>query len=561
MRIVRPFGADGYPRLQSYGPVRYEIVVAGLAAFFLVPLNIAFWRQMTAALQPIGLHEGLFIAATGFVGFGLLSLFLGVLANQYLFKPIVTVLLLVTAGVAYFINEFGIVIDPGMIKNVTHTNPGETYDLLTGKLGLYVIALGVAPALVLWMLPIAYRPFWQDLWFKVKAATIVTMVIALLVAPFVGTAMSFFRENRILVHVFTPLNYLSAIARYGRTPTGAAVAMPYGEDAKKAAVWRARNRKTLTVLVIGETARAQNFSLNGYERNTNPLLSKTPGLINFTNAHSCGTATAQSVPCMFSGRGRAGYQRAAGKEGLLHILQRAGFSVLWRENQGGCAGVCKGVPTEIIGGSTHKLFELGEAMDENLLAGLDEKADAMPRDGVIVLHMMGSHGPAYYKRYPAAFETFKPACNDAQFSRCERSEIVNSYDNTLVYTDYVLAKLIELLEARDRRGQPAAMIYFSDHGESLGESNVYLHGLPYAFAPDVQRHVPLLMWLSPKLQADLGVNASCLTNRNAEPVSHDNFFHSVLGLLDVQTKVYDRRLDIFAPCRGLAPTPVHQMTR
>lgn len=557
LRNIRPFGAGGYQRLRSYGPIRYEIVVAGLAAFFLVPLNIAFWSRMTAALQPIGLHEGLFIAATGFVGFGLLSLFLGLFANPYLFKPIVTVLLLATAGVAYFINEFGIVIDPAMIKNVTHTNPGETYDLLTAKFGLYVIALGVAPALVLWVLPIGYRPFWQDFWFKAKTATIVTFAISLLIVPFVGTAMSFFRENRILVHVIMPLNYLSSIARYGRVPVNTGAATPYGEDAKKAAIWTTRKRKTLTVLVIGETARAQNFSLNGYERNTNPLLSKTPGLVNFTNAHSCGTATAQSVPCMFSGHGRAGYQHATGKEGLLHILQRAGFSVLWRENQGGCAGVCKGVPTEIIGGSTHKLFELGEAMDENLLAGLDETADAMPSDGVIVLHMMGSHGPAYYKRYPAAFETFKPACNDAQFSRCERAEIVNSYDNSLVYTDYVLAKLIELLKARDRRGQPTAMIYFSDHGESLGESNVYLHGLPYAFAPDFQKHVPLLMWLSPKLQTDLGVDANCLSNRSTEPVSHDNFFHSVLGLLDVRTKTYDRRLDIFGPCRGLALTPVN----
>ena len=177
----------------------------------------------------------------------------------------------------------------------------------------------------------------------------------------------------------------------------------------------------------------------------------------------------------------------------------------------------------------------------------------MQGDAVIVLHMMGSHGPAYYKRYPEAFERFRPACKDSQFSRCQRSEIVNSYDNTLVYTDYVLAKLIELLALQDRRGLPTAMIYVSDHGESLGENNVYLHGLPYAFAPDVQKHVPMVMWLSPKLQAELRVNTGCLEHRRHEPVSHDNFFHSVLGLLGVQTTVYDARLDIFASCRGASP--------
>jgi lipid A ethanolaminephosphotransferase len=162
---------------------------------------------------------------------------------------------------------------------------------------------------------------------------------------------------------------------------------------------------------------------------------------------------------------------------------------------------------------------------------------------------MGSHGPAYYKRYPANFERFQPACKESQFSRCERSEIINSYDNTIVYTDYVLSQVIELLQSNDVRGLPSAMIYMSDHGESLGESNVYLHGLPYAFAPDVQKHVPMLLWLSAKMQAEFHIDTGCLERRRHEPVSHDNFFHSVLGLLDVETKVYTRDLDIFAGCR------------
>ena len=524
--------------------------MAAVAAFFLAPLNVAFWQQMIDALTPLDAQEALFVAATALVAFGFLSLFFGAFTFRYIFKPVVTLFLLVTAGVAYFMNEFGIVIDAEMIRNVTLTNPGEAWDLLTPRLALYVFGLGVLPALFLWALPIAYRPWRQDLWFKVRAVAILVPAITLLILPFTGTALSFFRENRILLRVIAPLNYVSAIASYNRARTGAAAATPYGEDAHKAAVWVGRTRKTLTVLVVGETARAQNFSLGGYERETNPLLSRIPGLIYYTKVHSCGTATAQSVPCMFSGVGRAGYQQAAGQEGLLHILQRAGFSVLWRENQGGCAGVCKGVPTETIGDTPRKLFDLGDSLDENLLAGLDAKIDAMPGEGVIVLHMMGSHGPAYYKRYPAAFERFQPACRDSQFSRCQRSEIVNSYDNSLVYTDYVLAKLVELLAARDRQGLPTAMIYLSDHGESLGENNMYLHGLPYAFAPDVQKHVPMVMWLSPKLQADLRVNTTCLTKRRHEAVSHDNFFHSVLGLLEVQTSVYDAQLDIFAHCRG-----------
>jgi lipid A ethanolaminephosphotransferase len=536
-------------------PIRPEMAVVCVAAYFLAALNAAFWRQFIGALAPQDAHEWVFVAAIAITFFGLLSLFFSVFAIPYLFKPVMTLFLLLTAAAVYFINEYGVVIDAEMIRNITHTDTGEAYDLLTGKLILYVVGLGLLPAIVLWVLPIAYRPFWQDLWFKTKATALVLPLIALVMLPLTGTAMSFFRENRMLLRVMTPLNYLSAIVTYGRgsIETGAVAAKPYGEDAHKAVVWPGRERRTLTVLVIGETARAQNFSLNGYGRETNPLLSRIPGLINYTQVHSCGTATAQSVPCMFSGRGRAGYRPGAGQEGLLHILQRAGISVLWRENQGGCAGVCKGVPTENAGGSNRKLFELGESLDENLLTGLAEKIDAMLGDAVIVLHMMGSHGPAYYKRYPEAFERFRPACKDSQFSRCQLSEIVNSYDNTIVYTDYVLAKLIELLAVQDRRGLPTAMIYVSDHGESLGENNVYLHGLPYAFAPDVQKHVPMVMWLSPKLQAESRVNASCLEHRRHEPVSHDNFFHSVLGLLGVQTTAYDPRLDVFASCRGASP--------
>ena len=521
---------------------------------FFTALNVAFWRQFSAALAPLDVQAWLFIAATAVTSLVLLSLFFSLFTPRYLFKPAITVFLLLTSAAAYFVNEYGIVIDGEMIRNIANTNTEEAYDLLTGGLILYVVGLGVLPALTLWALPISYRPLWQDLWFKTKAAAVLLALIVLMLLPLTGTAMSFFREHRMLLRALCSSELperrcdLQPFAPGGTLHSRHA----YGEDARKAPVWAKRTRKTLTVLVVGETARAQNFSLNGYGRETNPLLSKVPGLINYTQAHSCGTSTAQSVPCMFSGRGRAGYQTAAGQEGLLHILQRAGFSVLWRENQGGCAGVCKGVPTEALeNAGRRRLFEAGDALDENLLKGLEEKIDAMQGDGVIVLHMMGSHGPAYYKRYPPAFERFRPACRDSQFSRCELSEIVNSYDNSIVYTDYVLAKLIELLAARDSRGMPTAMIYVSDHGKSLGENNVYLHGLPYAFAPDAQKHVPMLMWLSPKLQADFRIDAGCLQRRRHEPVSHDNFFHSVLGLLDVRTSAYDAGLDMFAACRDI----------
>ena len=535
--------------------VRSEAALFGAAVFFVAVLNFAFWRQLLATVAPRNSYELLFVAALFVVAVCCLMLFFGLFAVPRVFKPVISLFLLVSATAAYFINEYGVVIDVEMIRNVFLTNTAETADLITFKLVWYVLLLGGLPTVLLWACTIAYRPLGQELWFRTKTTAVLLAVIAVAAFPFAKGITSVFREHRILLHVLMPLNYLSALAEYTRPllRSGAVASVPFGEDARKSAAWSGRPGRSLTILVIGETARAANFSLNGYGRETNPLLSKVPGLITYTKAFSCGTATAQSLPCMFSGLGRDGQsgQRNIKRDGLLQILQRAGFSVLWRENQGGCVGVCKGVPIELLDrAGTRTLFELGESRDENLVKGLQEKIDGMPGNAVVVLHMMGSHGPAYYKRYPAAFERFQPACKESQFSRCERSEIINSYDNTIVYTDYVLSQVIELLQFNDSRGLPSTMIYLSDHGESLGENNLYLHGLPYAFAPDVQKHVPMLLWVSPRMQADFHIDTACLDGRRREPVSHDNFFHSVLGLLDVGTKEYARGLDIFAHCRG-----------
>jgi lipid A ethanolaminephosphotransferase len=535
------------------GRIRPETATALAAAFFVGVLNFAFWRQLFAAIAPRDLYELLFVATLLVVAFCCFVLFFGLFAVPRVFKPVLTVFLLVSAAVAYFINEYGVVIDVEMVRNVFLTNTAEAADLITFKLFWYVLILGGLPALLLWACPIAYRTFGQEFWLRTKVTAALLAVIAIIAFPFAAGFASVIREHRVLLHVLLPFNYLTALVHYVRPHVrkSATVAVPFGEDAHKGRAWSERSGRTLTVLVIGETARAANFSLNGYARETNPLLAKVPDLINYTKVTSCGTATAQSLPCMFSGLGRTSQSlRSTQRDGLLQILQRAGFSVLWRENQGGCAGVCKGVPIELLErAGTRTLFELGESRDENLVKGLQERIDAMPGDAVVVLHMMGSHGPAYYKRYPDEFERFQPACKESQFSRCERSQIINGYDNTIVYTDYVLSQVIELLRLNDSRGLPSAMLYLSDHGESLGENNLYLHGLPYAIAPDVQKQVPMLLWLSPRLQADFRVDAACLRSRRHDPVSHDNFFHSVLGLLDVETKEYRRDLDIFAGCR------------
>lgn len=234
---------------------------------------------------------------------------------------------------------------------------------------------------------------------------------------------------------------------------------------------------------------------------------------------------------------------------LLDVLQRAGVAVLWRDNNSGCKGACDRVPNEDL--AHLKLPEVcrsDECYDEVLLSGLQDYLAKLDRDAVVVLHMKGSHGPAYYKRYPEAFGKFAPVCSDNQLDRCAPETIVNAYDNTLLYTDHVLSQAIELLKHNAERVD-GALLYMSDHGESLGENGIYLHGLPYGMAPSEQTHIPMVLWLSQGLQQREQMPQGCLEQQRDAALSHDNLFHSVLGLMDVRTSVYRPELDLFRQCR------------
>jgi lipid A ethanolaminephosphotransferase len=534
--------------------LRPEVCVFLVAGFVLVCLNAHFWRQLYQTVAPSGAFEWLFLASVLVVSLVIFNLLFGAFAIPYVFKPAITLLLLVAATASYFMDEYGTAIDAGLLRNIIETNAAEVRDLLTVKLAGYLLLAGALPIYLLWHVQLDYGSLGRALLTRTLVALASLVIVVAAILPFTNNFMSVFREQRQLLYFLSPTNSLHAIYKYvaKRTSGTPHKLASLAEDARRSEAWLARKGRSLTVIVVGETARARNFSLNGYARATNPRLSEVAGLINFPQAYSCGTDTALSLPCMFSNLGRAKFDpaRAARQENLLDVVQRAGFAVRWRENQSGCKGVCLRVPTEVLTETKPRAFyEIADALDEALLRDLPERISALDRDGLFVLHMMGSHGPAYYKRYPERFEHFKPACKEAQFSRCSRDEIVNAYDNTIVYTDHVLAELIALLQREDKAGLATALIYLSDHGESLGESNLYLHGMPYALAPEVQKHIPMLLWLSPRYQQAFAVDTDCIAGRREQSVSQDNLFHSMLGLLDIETRVYDAKLDLFAGCR------------
>ncbi|WP_218645130.1 phosphoethanolamine transferase [Aquitalea sp. LB_tupeE] len=535
---------------RSIRPERLTLLVSlGLVLFY----NLPFWREMLRIVGPLD-SQGIklllesFLLVTAFY-----NLVLSLFNWPYIGKPLIALLLLTTSFISYFMNQYGVMIDVHMVQNAVQTDHKEVRDLLTMKMALFVVVLGLLPSWWLFTRHIQWRSPLRE-----GGVRLLTLLVS--AAVLVGIAFaayqdfaSLFRNNRQLRHYLTPFNYIQATNGYiqDHYNSGPIVVSPLGEDAKRDASWQQHKRKTVFVLVVGETARADHFSLNGYPRNTNPKLSAQAGLINLPNVFSCGTETAVSVPCMFSDIGRANYDgdKAARQQNVLDVLKRAGYNVIWRDNQSGCKDVCNRVTLEDVTTSKDdKLCSTGECWDEILLQNLQQKIDQSDRDIVLVLHQMGSHGPAYYKRYPPAMEQFKPVCQTSELSRCPREQIVNGFDNTILYTDTVLSGLIDFLRANQQRYN-TGMLYMSDHGESLGENGMYLHGTPYLLAPEAQKHIGAMMWFSDSFQQEVGLNQRCLEGRKAEPYSHDNLFHSLLGLLGVHTSVYNKQLDMFAPCR------------
>jgi lipid A ethanolaminephosphotransferase len=301
--------------------------------------------------------------------------------------------------------------------------------------------------------------------------------------------------------------------------------------------------------VAGETARAENFSLGGYNRETNAELAKRD-VTYFRNTSSCGTATSVSLPCMFSNLTHKGYSHRAGlaNENLLDVLGHAGVQTEWWDNNTGSKRVANRTTYISLSRANDPQYCTdNECLDEGLVAPLDAWLTSIKSDAVLVMHQLGSHGPAYYQRYPRGFARFRPECRTAELGKCSRDEIINTYDNSIVYTDHVLAAVIDALKSHEESVDPA-MLYMSDHGESLGERGLFLHGAPYILAPSQQTHVPFVLWQGNAFRSTL--NRGCLTKRADEPASHDNLFHTALGLMAIETTVYRPNLDVLAACRN-----------
>jgi lipid A ethanolaminephosphotransferase len=436
-------------------------------------------------------------------------------------------------------NSYSIVIDHTMIQNVVETNMSESMDLVGTKLILIFLLTGILPAILVYKVKVQYRPFKKLLLTRFLTSVGAVLIIAVMLFSFSKSYASFLREHKRLRHHTNPTYFLFSIFKYAdkHIPRGKTTLKLVETDAK---IPPTDMDRELIILVIGEAARADRFSLNGYDRETNPLL-KREDVINFPDMHSCGTTTSVSVPCMFSFMTRKNFddKEARSTENVIDVLAHAGVHILWRDNNSSSKGVASRVQYEDYRHPDANPVCDVECRDEGMLEGLQEYVDSQKSgDILIVLHQMGNHGPAYFKRYPKSFEVFTPVCETNELAECTEEEIGNSYDNALLYTDYFLSKVIHLLKQNGHF--EAAMIYVSDHGESLGEGNLYLHGSPYFLAPEAQKHVAALMWFGDGFK----IHRDAIRQIASKPYSHDNIPHTLLGLMEIDSAVYDRNLDI-----------------
>ena len=521
------------------------MTLAVLAGLWIAALpNWPLWQALLALPEVTSARGALFVIGFCVMIAALLTLLMAPFAWRYTIKPVISLLLLAAAFGAYFMSAYSIVIDTPMITNVLQTDPREVRDLLNARLLVSVLLLAGLPLLLLWRAPVQRTPWWPQLGRNLSMMIASVLLLGGLLFALFADLSATMRNHGSVRYLINPLNSLYALIDLGvqsrARPAGPPA--PIGLDAR-IATRPSGAPPPLLVLVIGETARADHFSLNGYARPTNPELAALgEQVLSLRNVMSCGTSTAASLPCMFSHLGKQAFEASDGhQENLLDLVQRAGMAVLWVDNQSGCKGLCDRV-------AHVEICNDDDCNDDAMLRDLDARLAALPavareRGVLLVLHQMGSHGPAYYKRSPPERKPFLPECTTNVLQQCAHDTLINAYDNSIVTTDHVLAQTLHWLEGQRAHYEPT-LLYVSDHGESLGENNLYLHGLPYAVAPIEQKHVPMLLWPA------AGAHAECLRGLQSAPLSHDNLFHTALGILGITAAEYVAKLDALASCRS-----------
>lgn len=524
------------------------------AIYFVALFNQPFLTRAFDRIYDLEPVDHLFAVSVPFLLLALMLIVLSLISFRYLFKPLLIIATLASSLMYFGTTTYGVVFDYSMMVNVIETDNAEAFAYLNANFVFFFLFTGILPAILIGLIKVEYRPFLREFWQRIILILSAIITILVIGYTFYSDYASFARNHRDLRKFPIPLQAIDASVKLVKEKyfTEPRVFNVLDESPQLLPRNNAETQpKKVMILVLGETARSMNFSLNGYEKPTNEFTEQLD-VISFKNVTSCGTATAESVPCMFSTYKRENFDKAdaVNQQNVLDIAKLAGADVLWVNNNSGCKGVCDRVETIVINkDKSHELCDGSYCFDEVLLAPMRERLANLKQDTtVIALHMVGSHGPTYYRRYPKEFAKFTPECAQSDIQNCTTESLVNTYDNTLLYTDYVLAEIIDTLQKQPDTVE-TSMLYISDHGESLGENGAYLHGFPYAFAPRQQIEVPMIYWSNNSAFSKQS-SVQCLKEKaRTGTFSHDNLFASVLGLLNVQSTTYQADDDIFSSCK------------
>ncbi|GAC16879.1 phosphoethanolamine transferase [Aliiglaciecola lipolytica] len=537
--------------VSNFRQISSNKLILAVSCYLVLILNYPFLAKTFSAIVNSADYNVLFLISVPVLFICVFNIIQSMIAIGGFLKPVLIAMVVISSIIAYATLNYGTVFDFAMVQNVVESDSAEAFSYVNLTAIVFILMFGVVPALFIALAKIKKQSILTACINRSKVIGLCIIIVGLIGFSYFANYASVGRNNRDLVHYITPFKLFDASYKYA-TRHFFSPPREFLELDSTPFLKSSNGNPRVTVVLLGETARAQNFSLNGYEKDTNRF-TKDLEIVSFLNISSCGTATAVSVPCMFSRLSKSEYDKqiANSQQNALDVAHLAGVDVLWIDNNNGsCKGVCNRIShIEISPDSQSKYCDGEYCLDEILLTELDKKLKNIThKDTLIVMHMMGSHGPTYYRRYPTNKRIFEPDCPRSDIQNCTNEELVNSYDNTISYTDFVVSQVISrLLQLDESTGSQSTMLYVSDHGESLGEKGVYLHGLPYAFAPAEQTHVPLLFWQDPE---NSSFSLDCLQNQAQLIASHDNFFDTLLGVLSVQSKLYQKHNDLIAKCKG-----------
>jgi lipid A ethanolaminephosphotransferase len=529
----------------SLTPLNRNIILAAL--FIMLTGNLSLFKRLLE-IYPITLGNLPFLLSlTVFFTLATMLFFL-LISYGRATRWVLAFFLITSSQAAYYMDQYSVVIDTVMLDNIAQTDLREAAGLFNMNLVIRTCLLGLIPA---W-LALRYRPVIHSFKAELKSRVLLLLVLIIalfaVVAPFTAGYASFIREHKMTRMFANPIYFTYSGILYAAQKFKSTKVIALKRTATDTVEIGKKYKNELIILVVGETARADRFSLNGYTKETNPELSKQD-VISMTNVSSCGTSTGESVPCMFSNMTRKHFDReeALHIENALDVLYEHGVQILWRDNNSDSKGVAVRMQYEDFKSPTLNPVCDEECRDIGMLSGLDKFiASKGSKDILIVLHQMGNHGPEYYRRYPKEFEKFTPTCKNSDLKNCTPQEINNAYDNAILYTDFFLSKVIEFLKKYDGQYE-TAMLYVSDHGESLGEHGMYLHAAPYILAPKEQTHIPAIVWMGQRFDYKIDQ----LKPYRDYPLSHDDLFCMLLVGFEMDSKTCEARRNILFENRDL----------